>query len=175
MLAAPSLAGEANDLATKAEDEASKGQHAAALETMRKAMLAVWTKSKLAIRNARFVEKEATGYGIFDPRADNIFKQGESMRVYVEPVGYRWSEENGVFRSNISADVEIKSPEGKILGGQEAVGRFNFASRARNMEYLIQLTYVLPDIPPGKYVVGTTLHDKIGGSSASFDLPFEVK
>lgn len=171
----PASAGEAVQLATQAEAQSSKGDHSAAIETMRQALLKVWAQSKLAVRNPTFVARKASGYGIFDARPSNVFKQDEKMLVYVEPVGYEWSSADGIFRSNLSADVQIKSADGKVLGGQEAFGRFNLASRTQNTEYFINLTYSFTGLAPGEYLVGTILHDKIGGTTTSFDLPFEVK
>lgn len=175
MMNLPANAGEAVQLATKAEAQLAKGEHAAAIETMRQAMLATWNQSKIAIRQAFFVKKRATGFGVHDARESNVFKPGEALLVYVEPVGQRWSKEDGVLRSNISADLKVKSADGKVLGGQDAIARFALSSREQNMEYFVQLTYSFDGIKPGKYIAGTTLNDKIGGSSISFDLPFEVK
>lgn len=168
-------AGEAVQLATKAEAHLSKGEHAAAIETMRQALLATWNESKIAIRNAFFVKKQASGYGIYDVRETNVFKSGEDMLVYVEPVGQRWVTENGILRSNISADLKVKSPDGKVLGEEEAIARYTLSSREQKTEYFIQLKYSFDGIVPGKYIANTTLNDKIGGSSTTFDLPFEVK
>ncbi len=171
----PANAGDAVQLATQAETHLSKGEHAAAIETMRKALLATWNKSQIAVRNAFFVTKQATGYGIYDVRKSNIFETGEDILVYVEPVGQRWVTENGILRSNISADLKVKSRDGKVLGEEEAIARYTLSSREQMMEYFIQLTYSFDGITPGKYIANTTLNDKIGGSSTTFDLPFEVK
>lgn len=175
MMILPANAGDAVQLAKKAEAQFAKGEHAAAIETMRQAMLSTWNQSKIAIRNAFFVNKRASGFGVYDVRKSNVFKSGEALLVYVEPVGQRWSKKDGVLRSNISADLQVKSADGKVLGGQEAIARFSLSSREQNMEYFAQLTYSFDGIKPGKYIAGTTLNDKIGGSSVSFDLPFEVK
>lgn len=175
ILIPPATAGEVADMAASAEQQAAKGDHGAAIQTMRKALLKVWSQSKLGVNNPNFVARKASGYGIFDARPDNVFKQGEKILVYVEPVGYKWNQENGIYRSNLTADVQLKSADGKVLGGQEGFGQFNLASRVQNTEYYISLTYSFTGVAPGKYIVGTILHDKIGGSSTSFDLPFEIK
>lgn len=175
MMNLPANAGDAVQLATKAEAQLAKGEHAAAIETMRQALGAMWNQSNIAIRNAFFVNKRATGFGVYDVRKSNVFKPGEALLVYVEPVGQRWSKEGGVLRSSITADLKVKSADGKVLGGQDAIARFSLSSREQNMEYFAQLTYSFDGIKPGKYIAGTTLNDKIGGSSVSFDLPFEVK
>lgn len=175
MLTPPASAGEVADMAASAEKQAAKGDHAAAIQTMRQALLKVWSQSKLAVKNPNFVARKASGYGIFDARPSNVFNTGEKILVYVEPVGYKWSEKDGIFRSNLTADVQLKSADGKVLGGQEGFGQFNLASRVQNTEYYISLTYSFTGVAPGKYIVGTILHDKIGGTSTSFDLPFEIK
>lgn len=175
MLCVTAEAGELQDIAGKAETQAKAEQYAEAFETMREALYLLWGKSPLHFRRAFFVTQKASGFGVFKKRTSNEFKQGEPLLIYVEPAGYGWRQDGPIYQSEVTADFELREPNGNILGGQKDFASFNFRSHDRNIEYFMNLTYNLSGIRAGKYIIGTQFRDKVSGKSASFDLPFEVK
>lgn len=175
MLCGRADAGQLQDLAARAEAEATAGKHVAAIETLRAAMLVLWDRSPLTIRRALFVQERAQGFGIYNERPSNVFKQGEKILVYAEPVGFKWSKIQQFHRSEIMADFELRQPDGKVLAKRENFGQFKFTSRVRNTEYMANLNFAFTGLPAGKYVLGTTFRDILGKQSVSFDLPFEVE
>lgn len=168
-------AGEAADLAQEAEDLAANGQHVEALEAMRDAYSAIWNETPLGVRKILFVSREPSGYGIYEPRIDNIFQEGEKLIVYSEPVGFGWEDKGGVFFSDIVVDFAIRSPSGEVLAEQKAFGRFTYTSRERNTEYMARINLDITGATAGSYVLGLTFNDQIGSETATVDLPFEIR
>ena len=96
------------------------GQSLQDVERAQAALIAAWEKSPLTMRRALFVAKKAQGFGQYEERSSNVFKAGEPLIAYAEPVGYGWKDVgNGVFEFGFAVDFLIKSPDGKILAGQQ--------------------------------------------------------
>ncbi len=169
-------AGEIVDLARSAEALLQSGQNVEAIDTLRRALRIANDQSPLALRKAVFVAEPPQGFGIYKERPNNVFRQGEPLVAYVEPIGIGWTKgDGGTFHSLLTVDFEIRSPSGEILAGKRDFGRFEFTSREQNTEIMTHLTLNLTGARAGKYVFGVLYHDKTTGKSASADLPFEIK
>lgn len=163
------------DLAKQAASDAKDGKNLEAFDAMRKGALQVWTSGPLLFRKAIFVTKAPAGFGIYDPRPDSVFKPGEKLFIYVEPVGFTWKEKNGLNHAQIVADLVLKDEEGTVLGEQKGFGTFTFDSREENMEVMTALTIDFTEAPPGKYTAELKFTDTEGDKSATFELPFEIE
>jgi len=152
--------------------------HAQSLQDVEKAqaaLIAAWEKTPLSVRRAIFVAKKAQGFGQFEERSSNVFKPGEPLIAYAEPVGYGWKDVgNGVFEFGFAVDFLIKSPDGKILAGQQDFAKLAERSHARNLEFMVTLTLNVTGAPPGDYVVEYKMRDIAGDKSTSFELPFKI-
>jgi hypothetical protein len=173
--AGTALAGEIEDLARDAEAKANAGQHIEAVEALRRAINLLTAKGPLTLRRVQFISEPPQGFGIYQPRANNVFQAGEPLIVYAEPVGMGWSAAAGVNRAHVTADFEIRTTDGKILGGQKNFGGFEFTSRDQNHEIMTHLTIRLSGIQPGRYVFAATYRDQVSGKSANMELPFEIR
>jgi hypothetical protein len=171
----PAFAGEIVDLAREAETKAKAGDPVAAVELLRRATSVMAAQGPLALRRVQFIAEPPNGFGIYKPRADNVFKPGEPLIIYAEPVGMGWKTADGVNHALVAADFEIRTPDGKILGGQKDFGRFEFTSHDQNQEIMTHLTIRLSGAPAGSYVFAATYRDQINGKSANLTLPFEIK
>ncbi len=129
----------------------------------------------LLFRKSLLVTGAPGGFGIYDPRPDNVFKKGEKLVIYVEPVGFTWQPKDGLNHALLVADLVVKDGEGTVVAQQEGFGTFTFNSHERNMEVMTVLTVDFTDAPPGKYIAALKFNDKLGDKSASFELPFEIK
>lgn len=168
-------AGETSVLAQKAEELAASGKHVESLSAIHEAYMGIWNGMPLGVRKILFVSREPGGYGVYEPRIDNIFKQGEQLIVYSEPVGFGWQDKGGVYFSDISVDFVIRSPSGEVLAEQKSFGRFTFTSREQNTEYMARVNFDLSGAPPGSYVLALTFNDQIDSDSATSELPFEIR
>ncbi|WP_428688481.1 hypothetical protein [Roseibium sp.] len=169
------LAGPMQDKALQAEAALGKKDGGLAIKLMREALFQTWKEAPLAIPTAVFVAAPADGYGIYTARADSVFAIGEPLLVYLEPVGFDWKQENGLFRSLLTVDFDLSSPDGTVLAGQKEFGRFDFKSHVPNTEYMANLTLRVNGAPAGDYVLDLTVNDQIGGGSARVKIPFSFQ
>jgi hypothetical protein len=168
-------AGEIADLGREAETKANAGQHLEAIETLRRAINAIASKGPLLLRRVQFITEPPKGFGIYNPRPNNVFPSGEPLIVYAEPVGMGWKTEGGLNKSLIVTDFEVYSADGKLLGGQKEFGKFEFNSRELNQEVHSHLTITLTGAPRGRYKFVATYRDLVGNKSAKLELPFEIR
>ena len=174
LLAVPASAN-VEELGRKAAKELAAGQHLEAVETLREAVREAALSGPLLFRHALFTSEPGKAFGIYNPRNDNVFKRGEPLLVYVEPVGFDWKPDGDLYTAHLTVDYEIGTPQGQILAGQRGFDHFEFTSRDQNHEVMTTLKFNLSGAKPGDYVLGVTYHDRTTGKQASFDLPFKVK
>ena len=139
------------------------------------ALLDAWEKTPLTVRRALFVADHPHGFGLYQERASNIFKPGEALVAYAEPVGFGAKDTgNGLVEFGFAVDFLIKSPDGQILTGQQDFAQLTQQSHVRNLEFMLVLTLNVTGAPPGDYVVEYKLRDVSGEKSTSFALPFKI-
>jgi hypothetical protein len=171
----PLHAGELADLGRQAEKQANSGEHTEAVDTLRRAMDVVMAKGPLVLRRVQFITEPPRAFGVYQPRASNVFRPGESLIVYAEPVGVGWKAEGGISRMLIVTDFDVRTRDGKILGGQKEFGKFEFSSRVPHHELMTHLTITVNGAPAASYVLSATYRDLISGKSATLELPFEIR
>ncbi len=139
------------------------------------AVFEAWNATPLTIRKAVFVSEHPRGYGEYVERSNNVFKPGEKLVAYAEPVGYGWKDiGNGNYQFGFKADFLIKSVDGKVLGGQENFADLTQTSRAHNREFMVVLNLNLSDAPPGEYLLEYKLHDVTSDKATTFQMPFKI-
>jgi hypothetical protein len=140
------------------------------------AVVEAWQKTPLTVRRAVFVAERPKGFGQFTGRNSNVFKPGEKLVAYVEPVGYGWKDTgNGNFEFGFAVDFLIKSSDGKILTGQENFANLVEKSQRRNREFMVTLTMNVSGAPAGDYVLEYKLRDLASDKSAVINLPFQIE
>jgi hypothetical protein len=145
------------------------------IDALDRAVTDAWEQMALTQRRALFVSTPANLYGGYAARPSNVFAQGEKLLTYVEPVGYTWRpSEGGTYRFGLTLDFAVKTPGGKILGGQQAFQSFDFTSRFKNREVFVSVTMSLEGIEPGNYVLVYTLRDQGSAKTSSFEQPFTI-
>ena len=155
--------------------EAAQAQNLAEIDRREAAVIEAWDATPLTIRRAVFVSEHPEGFGQYVARPSNVFKPGEKLVAYAEPVGYGWkSVANGEYQFGFKVDFLIKSPDGKVLGGQQDFADLSKTSHARNREFMIVLTLNIKDAPPGDYVVEYKLRDVSSDKATTFNLPFKI-
>ncbi|HEX3535888.1 MAG TPA: hypothetical protein VHU15_03905 [Stellaceae bacterium] len=154
---------------------ASRAQSVEEIDRREAAVVEAWQKTPLTVRRAVFVAERPHGFGQFVERQSNVFKPGEKLVAYVEPVGFGWKEAgDGKYQFGFDVDFLIKEPDGKILAGQENFAKLAETSQRRNREFMVTLTMNVSGAPPGDYVLEYKLRDIAGDKSAVIDLPFKI-
>jgi len=139
------------------------------------ALDAAWEKTPLTVRKAFFITERPSAFGGYTQRSSDVFKLGEPMLAYFEPVGYGWKGTgNGVFEINLSLDWIVKTKDGNIMGGRDDVLRFAQQSHAKLKELMMTLTLNLTGASAGNYTIEYKLHDLITKKTATVALPFTI-
>src|SRR6187431_2240912 len=112
----------------------------AAIDNARAATIAALKNAPLGFRRILFVTEAPGGFGIYDPRPNNVFKPGEPLIVYTEPIGIAWQQNGDKVSSKLVVDFEVRSPDGQVLGGQKAFGDFSLAAREEPIDYMAHVT-----------------------------------
>lgn len=167
-------AGPVADGGLKAEQLLEKGDTIGALNALDEAAEAIWEKSPLVFRKVLFVE-DADGFGVYRPRASSVFKVGEPLIVYVEPVGFGYGKHPlGGNEINLVSDFVLAGENGGALLSRDDFLNVTLASLYRNREFQMKLTVNLTGLPPGKYVAKFHVRDANSSKSGDFELPFEM-
>src|SRR5512133_632874 len=90
--------------------------------------IAALKNAPLGFRHILFVTEAPGGFAIYDPRPNNVFKPGEPLIVYTEPIGIAWQQNGDKVSSKLVVDFEVRSPDGQVLGGQKAFGEVSLAA-----------------------------------------------
>ena len=121
-----------------------------------------------------FVTAEPSGFGIYEEKNSTSYSPGESIILYIEPVGFEYNnitDEDGtpLFSIDFGASFLITSSNGTILGGQENVPIGNIISHNQNKEVFIPFTVTQSvPFPTGDYIIIYKITDENSGKS--FDL-----
>ena len=144
------------------------------IEQRENALATAWESTPLTIRRAVFVSKRAELYGQFAQRPNTVFKPGEPLLTYVEPVGYNWKPGPDGFAFGLTLDFVIKSRTGEILGGQEKFLNYAQTSRHKVRELMVNITLNLTGAPPGDYVVEWRMRDDNSPKTVAFEQAFSI-
>ncbi|KAF0123415.1 MAG: hypothetical protein FD152_3325 [Xanthobacteraceae bacterium] len=159
----------------RAQEAAAAGRSVEALDALDEAAIAISEKMPLTIRRATFVAEEPQGYGVFNPRDSTSFEIGQPLLVYAELAGQGWRRSGDIFRTDLVLDFDLRRADGQSLVAQQAFNTIATASRRRNREFFLYMTYSFSGLEPGDYVVRTTVRDRAGNKQTAFDLTFSVR
>jgi hypothetical protein len=151
------------------------------VEEAKELYLSVWNQSEFNATFSTFVEPfSAAGYGVYEERS-NIFTPGETIVLYVEPVGFAHKQvtdkEGGgnnntmLYLMNMTADYEIAAANGTKLQLIEDVQVGNVTSHRPNTEMFLTLTLTpeVQSLPIGSYVITYSVTDEISGESFNLE------
>ncbi len=147
-----------------------------ALETADSIKDKVWEDAPFMLKNVVLVKGMNNTYGVYEPEEDDVYGQGDTIYVYLEPAGYKIiKNEAGYYQFRFTADFQLVNENGEILGGQEQFANLPFKSWHPNKEIAITFNYNFSGIPAGKYKVITTVYDANSDRKASVDTRFTIE
>ena len=176
LLPAPALAGPLVDAATVAEEKLAAGDYLGAVEAGRTVADLLWEASPgLTFGQALLVAENATGFGVFNPRENNVFKKGDPILIYCEPQGFAYGEPGaGLYSVNFVVDLQVLDASGNELANAPGATEYNMTSRHKNREVQANITYRLDGIAVGRYTLITTLRDKNSARTGAFQTAIEI-
>jgi hypothetical protein len=151
------------------------------LDDAREQYLSIWNQTEFNATFSTFIEPfSAAGYGVYEER-NNVFAPGETIVLYVEPVGFdhrQVLDEEGnnttLYLINMTADYEIVSANGTELQLLEDVPVGSITSHRPNTELFLTLTLTqdVQSFPTGNYIITYSVTDEVSGES--FQLEKEI-
>lgn len=171
----PPSPGDAEAFIRSAVRLAEEGHSLEALAKADDAYFAIWSGLPLAFRRIELIDGPPRGYDEIKPRETDAYDPGEEISIYVDPVGFGWRRVEDRWESDLVADFILSTPEGRILAGQKNFGEFRIGSRQRARESFLVMNYQFTGVPPGDYVLTTTVRDRIDEESASFETEISIK
>jgi hypothetical protein len=178
------------------EQQGQRGDQLAQLDAARQQYLSAWNNTAFTSQFDVFIaEGSDLGYGIYREHIPaNVFRPGETIVLYVEPVGYGHqpitdsatiNEEGGsatggssvsatsdttLYVMNMTADYIISDSTGSELQTIEDVPVGNLVSHRQNLELFLTLTLRQDQpFPVGDYIVTYVVHDQVTGQSFQLD------
>jgi hypothetical protein len=151
------------------------------LDDAREQYLSVWNQTEFNATFSTFIKPfSAAGYGVYEQRSSNVFAPGETIVLYVEPVGFSHRQildeegNNTLYLINMTAGYEIASANGTELQLIEDVPVVNVTSHRPNTEMFLTLTLTqdIQSLPAGDYVITYSVSDEVSGKS--FQLEKEI-
>ncbi|MEM8812259.1 MAG: hypothetical protein AAGF59_06530 [Pseudomonadota bacterium] len=153
---------------------AGLGQYEDAWNALDEVETALWEKRPLGLSASLFVTGPAAGYGLYTPRESDTFGKGETVFVYLQPVGYGYERAEDLYRISMTADFELRTPTGQILAEEEGFSQLSLESRAPNREFQASFSFVFENLEPGRYTLLIRLRDETAGEQTETGLPFSI-
>jgi hypothetical protein len=163
------------------QEETEGGKQLADLEAARQQYLSAWNNTAFSSQLDVFIaEGSDLGYGIYREHVPaNVFRPGETIVLYVEPVGYGHqpltddsvnSSATTLYLMNMTADYIISDSTGSELQAIEDVPVGNLISHRQNLELFLTLTLRQDEpFPVGDYIVTYVVYDQVTGQSFQID------
>ncbi len=162
-------------IATAGNASASVPEPSSDLAAALQSLDSAWKAGPLAFTKALFVDAPASGYGAYAPRASNVFKPGDAIVVYAEPVGYDYASHGEEYRIELAVDFEILTTTGQVLAAQNDFAKVGAASRDKLREFQTSLSFTFEGLQAGEYVLMARFRDGASDKSGELRLPFTVE
>jgi hypothetical protein len=166
-------AGPIADAAARAEAMQAEGKTVEALDALNEAVDAVWRDAALAFRTVALIDS-ASGFGVYEARAEPTFRPDEILTVYVEPVGFGYGSANGAGTIAFTADLAIENATGQVLSETEDVFSLSTPAAPGRREFYMALSFAVPFLRPGEYKAIFRVHDRNSAKTGSFEASFNV-
>ena len=107
----------------------------------------------------------AQGFGVYTPRADNVFAEGEPIHAYVEPFGQSLVDlDDGRQAMRYDIRFAVLAPDGTPMTELIEMDRIELPVRQAPVDAFLQLTFRVA-APPGGYFIHAEIVDAPTGRS----------
>jgi hypothetical protein len=188
----PSPSSSIDEVPLSQEQEGRADNQLAQLDAARQQYLSAWNNTAFSSQFDVFIaEGSDLGYGIYREHVPStVFRPGETIVLYVEPVGYghqlitdgTGNQEVGsnsissntsdttLYLMNMTADYIISDSTGSELQAIKDVPVGTLISHRQNLELFLTLTLRQDQpFPVGDYIVTYIVHDQVTGHSFQLD------
>ncbi len=169
-------AGDAGRLLRESQQALKAGDTATALKKADQATFSLWQQAPFKVAYWTLQKGKAGGYGMFQPREDNVYLKNEPIYIYIEPWAYKLAQlAPDVFGLALAMDAYILDNSGNVLLGKENFLKVAKKSHRRARQMYINVTMNLTDAPAGKYIIKLVVKDLVGGGQSTIRVPVEFQ
>jgi len=171
-----SFASEEKDYINRALKLIDEEKYNEAVSKLEEALIIVRSKADLEFVNVKFTDEEAWGFGMYNPRKDANFAQGETFLMYGEARNYTIKEiKKDLYEIYVKEDIYILDKNNNVLFKQEDFLDYHITSHSRNFDLFITntLTQTSP-FPVGDYKFLLVLKDVFSGKTTEVTIDFTV-
>jgi hypothetical protein len=158
----------------------ASANNTAVFESAKQEYLLAWNQTRFASSFDTFIEPNTDmGYGIYTTHRGDVFRPGDMITFYVEPVGFSHQpvlDEFGDthYQINLTASVTIEDQSGSVLATIEDFPPFLAVSHQKNTEMYLTVTVTQQQpFPDGMYKLTYTVTDS--GTGESFVVSKKVR
>jgi hypothetical protein len=145
------------------------------LESVRMQYMLAWNHTRFKANFSTFIEPHsAAGFGVYREHGNNVFRPGEAIVLYVEPVGYGYKRiandpgNNTLYLMNMTSGVIITDSNGTVLQTINNIPVASIISHRTNTELSLNLNLTQQQqrpFPVGDYVITYIITDQVSGQS----------
>jgi len=171
-----SFASEEKDYINRALKLIDEEKYNEAVGELEEALMVVKSKADLEFVNVTFTDEEAWGFGMYNPREDAIFAQGETFLMYGEARNYTIKEiKKDLYEIYLKEDMYILDKNNNVLFEQEDFLDYHITSHSKNFDLFINntLTQTSP-FPVGNYKFLLVLKDVFSEKTTEVTIDFTV-
>lgn len=162
------------DAATLIEQMLARGERAEAVTAARDLFRRITDAAGFGVTNARLTEAPASGFGVFEPRASNVYTLGDPVYAYVELYGFTLQQaDDGESRMVFDVSFTLDDLEGRqMTDAMISMGAIELETHSQPVDGYFHLTYRITGAT-GPYVLRTEVVDRASGQRTQFTLPVE--
>lgn len=175
-VAAPAAPGALPARAAQIETLLARGQPDAAIAAARELLRAVTRQAGFSVSNARLTVTTAEGFGMYEPRAESVYRIGEPVYAYVEVNGFTLTPQpDGRNQMLFDVSFTLDSLDGRqMTDALIPMGEVRLDSHAEPLDAFFHLTYRVTGAE-GPFQLRTQVVDRVSGQVAQFVLPVEFR
>lgn len=143
---------------------------------LEEALVLIKGKADLEFVKVSFTQEEAWGFGMYTPRGNTTFAQGETFFIYGEAKNYTIKEtEKDLYEIYLKEDIYILDKDNNVLFGQTDFLDYHITSHSRNFDLFINntITQTSP-FPVGNYKFRLVLKDVFSQKTTEAIIEFTV-
>lgn len=159
----------------RARAAAAANQLDRAADALADAMREIEDAGPLRIRNMQLVERDVRGFGLYTGLRTDTLKPGDGLFLYFEPAGMTHVLADGLWTSDLTADLAILLPDGTVAQDKPDFLVSTVQSHAPNREIQFVMRLATTGIQEGDFLVRVTLHDRLGKKTAVEQIPVKFR
>lgn len=161
----------------RARAAAAAGKLDVAADALADALRKVEAAGPLRVEALQVVADPVRGYGLYSPIPNNTIAPGQPLLLYFEPLGFGYRSVAGgaAYEIDMSADLRILAPDGRVLQEDEDMLTSSVTSRRQNREVQFVLRLQTQGMPEGDFIAEVTLHDRAGKKTAKASVPVKLR